>query len=134
MENRVEDITLEEYFMGRDKTYPNELSDAHRMNAKQTVERANALLERFGQKRRVVSGWRPGAINRATKGAAPNSKHVLCQAVDLEDNNGDLMRWLLNNQDIMEELKLWAEDSRDTGTWVHLQTLPPGSGKRFFRA
>lgn len=130
--NLVPDITLDEYYMGRDKLFKEELSDAHKANAAKTVELANKLLEKFGQKRRVTSGWRPASINAATKGASPHSRHVLCQAVDLEDNNRELMNWCLNNQDVLKELGLWAEDPRAVTNWVHLQTVPPASGKLFF--
>lgn len=132
--NVVADITLAEYYMGRDVTFAEELSDAHNMNAQQTVDKANAILELFGSKRRVTSGWRPASINAATKGASPTSKHVLCQAIDLEDGNRELMNWCLNNKDILETLQVWLEDPRDTATWVHIQTIPPGSGNLFFRA
>lgn len=132
--NIVPDITLAEYFMGRDILFREELSDAHKTNARNTINLANAVLEGFGQKRRVVSGWRPGSINKATKGASPNSKHILCQAIDLEDNNRELTNWCLNNPDVLAKLGLWMEDPRDATTWVHLQTVPPGSGKRIFRA
>lgn len=132
--NTVPDITLAEYYMGRDALYKEELSDAHKMNAKKVVEKANQLLERFGIKRRVVSGWRPGSVNKATKGASPNSKHVLCQAIDIEDVNRELSNWCLNNPDILASLDLYMEDPRDAVTWVHLQTVPPKSGKRIFRA
>lgn len=130
--NVVPDITLAEYYMGRDKLYAEELSDAHKASAQTTVERINKLLEAFGSKRRVVSGWRPSSINSATKAAAPNSKHVLCQAIDLEDNNRELMNWCLNNPDILASCELWCEDPRATTTWVHFQIVPPHSGNRFF--
>jgi hypothetical protein len=128
----VPDITLEEYFMGRDKVYPEELSDAHKANAVNTVSKVNTFLERFGSVRRCVSGWRPNVINAATKGAAPHSKHVLCQAIDLEDVNRELTGWIMNNQDFLVEAGFWMENPTSTPTWVHLQTVPPGSGKRIF--
>lgn len=130
----VPNISLSEFYMGRDVTYKSELSDAHKTNAAKTVDLANQALEAFGKKRRVVSGWRPGSINAATKGASPNSKHVLCQAIDLEDLNRELTNWCLNNPDILAKLGLWMEDPRDATTWVHWQTIPPNSGKRIFRA
>lgn len=129
----VPDITLEEYYMGRDKIYAEELSDAHKMNARNMVNKANQILEAFGQKRRVVSGWRPSKVNAATKGAAVNSKHVLCQAIDLEDLNRELTNWCLNNPDILKKVGVWMEDPRDATTWVHWQTIPPASGKPIFR-
>lgn len=128
----VGDITLAEYYMGRDKLFPGELSDAHKMNAQRTIDKANAVLELFGSNRRVTSGWRPAEINAATKGASPTSRHMTCQAVDLEDNNRELMGWCLNNKDLLVKLDLYLEDPRSTPTWVHMQTVPPASGHRFF--
>lgn len=126
------DVSVSEYYMGRDSLYPQELSDAHKMNAQRTVDKANALLDMFGSPRRVVSGWRPSAINAATKGAASNSKHMLCMAVDLEDNDGTLKAWCLNNQDLLKALEVWFESPEHTPTWVHMQIAPPGSGRLFF--
>lgn len=125
-------ITTQEYYMGRDVLYPEELTDAHRTNAADTVSKANQLLQAAGLDRRVVSGWRPSAINSATKGAAANSKHITCQAVDLEDNNNELKNWCLNNQDICAQIGLWFESPENTRTWVHAQTVAPPSGRRFF--
>jgi Peptidase M15 len=132
--NVVPDISPSEYYMGRDKLFAGELSDAHKMNAERTIVAANAILELFGQKRRVTSGWRPASINAATKGAALHSRHVLCQAIDLEDNDKALINWCLNNQDKLAEVGVWMEDPRDTPTWVHWQIVPPASGHRIFRA
>lgn len=125
-------LTLQEYYMGRDVRYKNELSDAHRMNAARTVEAANRLLNAFGEDRAVTSGWRPSSINASTKGAAAGSKHVLCQAVDLEDANRELSQWCLNNQDILQKLGLCMEHPSATPTWVHLQIVPVPSGKTVF--
>lgn len=133
IEDTVPNISLSEYYMGRDRLFPNELTDAHKTNANLTVAKLNAVLEAFGQKRRIVSGWRPSSINAATKGASPTSRHVLCQAGDLEDNNRELMGWCLNNPDLLERVGVWMEDPRDTPTWIHLQTVPPKSGNRIFR-
>lgn len=130
----VGNITLKEYYMGRDEHFSEELSDAHKANAAVMVEKANLLLNLFGKRKRVASGWRPASINAATKGASPTSKHVLCQALDFEDGNRELMNWCLNNKDLLEALGLWFEDPRDTPTWVHAQIVPPASGHLFFRA
>lgn len=126
-------ITIDEYYMGRDKVFPGELTDAHKASAAKTVAAANTILTAFGQDRRVVSGWRPASINASTKGAATNSKHVLCQAVDLEDASGELKTWLMNNQDQIKACGFAAMESpAATPTWVHLQTVPPPSGHLVF--
>src|SRR5688572_29011330 len=71
-------ITLDDYFMGRDKQYAAELTEALRVNAGIVVARANLLLSRAGLKRGVNSGWRPAAVNASISNAAKESKHVLC--------------------------------------------------------
>jgi hypothetical protein len=78
-------ISVAEYYMGRDKKYP--LNDTLRANAEELVEKVNQLLSRFGEGRRVSSGWRPPQVNAATPGAAKRSLHMTCEAVDLEDSS-----------------------------------------------
>ena len=125
-------ITLKEYFQGRDKEFANELTDQLRINAEVTVARVNALLDHFGQDRVVTSGWRPRAINASTSGSALKSKHMTCEACDLQDADGDLDDWCMDNLEVLEELRLWLEHPASTKGWAHLQTVPPKSGKRVF--
>lgn len=127
-------ISLTDYWQGRDATHPLALSTTIESNAILTVRLANALLARFGQGRKVVSGWRPPDINAATAGAAPNSKHLTAQAIDLADPDGDLDDWLMSEagQAAMTEIGLWHEHPASTKSWAHLQTIPPRSGRRTF--
>lgn len=125
-------ITVKEYFMGRDERYPNELTTELRINAQDIVNRVNDLLVLFGQTRKVNSGWRPQVINEATPGAAIKSKHMTCQAVDLEDADGDLDEWAMTNTWALENCGLWMEHPAATKGWAHFQTVPPKSGRRVF--
>jgi len=135
-------ITRDDFFMGRDKAYPNELTPEIEACAKTTIERANLLLARFRQDtgdtyaRKVNSGWRPAAVNAATPGAARKSKHVLGQAIDIDDDNGALDEWLMSpeGEQAMREIGLWHEHPSDTDGWAHVQTVPPGSGNLHFLA
>jgi hypothetical protein len=124
-------ITLKDFLMGREVEHP--ITDDLLFNAQETIGRVNMLLEKFGSFREVSSGYRPAAINARTPGASPKSKHMTCEAIDLEDVNGELGNWCIKNMDTMKEYGLYAEDPRDTPTWFHLQTVPPKSGKRIFR-
>lgn len=126
-------ITLAQYFMGRDKKYAAELTDEMRQNAQNTVDLANALLQEFGEERGVNSGWRPAAVNAAVPNAAKKSKHMLCLAIDISDDDGDLDNFCMENQDVLERLGLWLEHPDATPKWCHVQIVPPGSGKRVFR-
>lgn len=123
-------INLSDYLMGRTRDYP--LSDEQRTNALETVQRVNSLLVAFGEDRAVRSGWRPPEINSATPNAAPRSKHMTCQACDLDDVEGDLDEWCLENQSELERIGLWLEHPSATKSWCHVQTIPPKSGKRVF--
>ena len=126
-------ITLADYYMGRDRRFPDELTDEKRSNAEEMVEKANELLQRFGETRKVNSGWRPASINKATVGAAPKSKHMECLAIDLEDKDGSLGRWCLENLEELVSIGLWMEEPSKTIGWLHVQIVPPRSGNRVFK-
>jgi hypothetical protein len=131
-------ITLTDYFMGRDRQYPDELTDDIKKNATETVARANLLLSSYKamtkdeEIRKVNSGWRPSGVNSATLGAAPRSKHMLGQAIDISDPEGDLDEWCMDNPDILQSIGLWLEHPSATKSWCHVQVVPPKSGKRVF--
>lgn len=138
-------FSLSDYLMGRDKTHATELSGQHWRNAEVTVKRANALLEiasahdigfdAHPETRSVVSsGWRPAAINAGIANAAPRSKHMTCEAVDIYDPDGDLDDWLMgaDGQAALTKCGLWLEHPSATKSWSHLQIVPPRSGRRVF--
>lgn len=138
-------ITLADYWMGRDRQYSLALDTATRKNAETTVALANQLLERARaagvsidihpvNKSPVSSGWRPPAVNAATAGAAVNSKHMTGRAIDVYDPDGDLDEWLIGTagQAALKDIGLWMEHPSATKGWSHVQTVPPGSGRRVF--
>jgi len=127
-------ITLTAYWKGRNVLNADELTDEITANAQVTVEKANELLARAGRSdiNTVNSGWRPRAVNDATANAASGSKHLTAQAVDLPDADRTLATWCVDNLDVLAELGLHMEDPRWTPTWVHVQTVPPKSGKRVY--
>ena len=133
-------ITVSDYFMGRDRVYASCLTDDIKLNAAETVKRANALLELFyaacpkAHQRNVNSGWRPPAINACVRGAAPRSNHMTGKAVDLGDDDGALDDWLMTipGQAALVKIGLWMEHPSATPRWCHVQTVPPGSGRRVF--
>jgi hypothetical protein len=125
-------ISVAEYYMGRDKQYRDALTQTLRENAEEIVAKANQLLARFGEARKVTSGWRPSAVNAATPQAAKRSRHITCEAVDLEDEDGTLDDWCLENPEILQEVGLWQEHPAATKGWCHLQIVPPKSGRRTF--
>src|SRR6266568_2846723 len=97
-------ITLEQYFMGRDLAYSDELTDEIRENATTLLQVVNDLTEFHYQKEvQVSSGWRPPSINAATPGAAKKSCHMTGEAVDIRDSKGELQDFLMANQKLLED-------------------------------
>jgi hypothetical protein len=135
-------IQLSHYWMGRDKTHTLAMTPLIEKNALLTVELANKLLvlarsagvntQVHPNGTNVSSGWRPPAVNANTPNAAPNSKHMTGQAIDLYDPDGDLDEWALANQQVLKDLGLWLEHPSATKGWCHVQTMPPRSGNRVF--
>lgn len=136
-------LTLSDYWMGRDESHEHALTEAIRANARETVHRANALLAMMMVDGLILeanprscslvnSGWRPPEVNAGIPGAAPRSKHMSGQAVDLYDPEGQLDDWCMGNQERLAEAGLWLEHPSATKGWCHVQTLPPRSGRRVF--
>lgn len=135
-------ITIEDYWMGRDKQFAANLTDEIRANAEETVSRTNLLLFHAvkdgvvliaSNKRNLVnSGWRPPAINAATPNAAAKSHHMTGRAVDISDPIGSLDKWCMDNLAELEAIGLWMEHPSATPRWCHVQILAPKSGRRVF--
>ena len=137
-------IQYGDYFMGRRELYPLCMSPAIEANAYTTVELANKLLvlaNLSGIRAAidadtgtvVASGWRPPAVNDCTRNAAHGSKHLIGQAIDIRCEPGTLQRWAYAEaMTILRDLGLWMEHPDKTPTWLHIQTVPPGSGNRVF--
>jgi hypothetical protein len=138
-------LALSDYWMGRDMTHGLELSTVIRKNAALMIELADKLLiiaktrgvtletnPRTGSI--VSSGWRPPSFNATVPGAAPRSRHMTGQAIDLYDPDGDLDAWLLrtDGQRVMQDLGIWHEHPAATKGWAHIQSVPPKSGRRTF--
>lgn len=132
-------ITLEDYF--RKVSYIETPSTKVKDNATQLLSKVNILLAYAAKdgvecaepiNLKVNSGWRPRLYNETVVGAAPNSKHISGEAVDLADPDGELDDWCMKNQRILEDLGLWLEHPGSTKSWTHLQSIPPRSGNRVF--
>lgn len=136
-------INQNEYWMGRDLKFSDDLTDAIRSNADALIAKVNKLLLRASvsgvkcechptSKSPVTSGWRPPSINRSTPGAAVKSKHMTGQAIDLYDPDGEIDDWCMGHQGVLAEIGLYMEHPSATKGWCHLQTVPPRSGLRVF--
>lgn len=100
------------------------------------LARVNALLGDIpladAQDPEITSGWRPAYYNRTIPNAAKNSKHITGEAVDIADADGVLDDYLLDHPELLERHGLWMEHPSATKGWVHLQSVPPPSGRRAF--
>lgn len=131
-------ITIENYLMGRDKNYAREYSEEIKQNGEELLIKVNSLLKalRF-ENAKVSSGWRPPSYNRTVIGAAKGSHHTTGHAIDIKDPDGRLRDLILKEEFLGESLlclhELYMEDPAFTPTWVHLQDIPPKSGKYIFK-
>ena len=126
-------ITFEEYLGQHGSGHESELTDELLSNAKVIVDKANKLLAAFGEERGLRSGWRPKLVNDATPNASHSSKHITCQAIDIEDDDKRLQDWCQANRgENLIPLGLFMEAKIATPSWLHVQIVPPGSGLRVF--
>jgi len=137
-------LSIQDYWMGRDRQYAADLTPQIIENAEKLVRRIDTLLGKAAAGNVapgideetltcVASGWRPPAVNNNTVNASPTSPHLQGLGIDLRDTpDRALARFCLRHTGLLAELGLWMEDPRWTPTWVHLQTKPPRSGDRVF--
>lgn len=131
-------ITVEQYLNQWKVNYGSvtvdmsQLTDDMKEDAAEIVRRANVLLAAFGTERSMTSGWRPAEVNARVSGAAAKSKHMMCQAIDLADPDGDLDDFCFNNTGTLKSIGLWLEHPAATKGWCHVQIVPPRSGNRIF--
>lgn len=120
-------ITSETYFRGTSA------SDEVGREAHLLLERVNEFLFFVDPHKewKMASGFRTPEANAKAKGAT-KSKHLSGQAIDIADYDKVLKAACLLYTSRLEALGLWCEDFRATPTWVHFQSVPPASGKRFF--
>lgn len=127
-------ITLADYFGSFTAT--SQPSRETRENAITLLSRVNALLavidlpEAIAPK--VNSGWRPAWYNATVANAAPKSKHITGEAIDLADPEGALDDYLLDRPELLAKHELWMEHPSATKAYTHLQSVPPKSGRRAF--
>lgn len=119
-------FTTEQYFKGA------AVSTDIARNAEILLLKVNTFLEQWGGEKRMVSGYRSPAYNKTIKNAAPNSKHMAGLAIDVADYDKSLAVLCIEKEHLLAEYGLWCEDMRATKNWVHFQSVPPVSGKRFY--
>lgn len=114
-------ITRAEVLMGRDSEYP--LTAHMEENLSELLRAINKFRAIYGIPMKVTSGYRPGKYNEAAHGA-PNSTHLDCRACDFADPDGELDKYCLANQAVLEQCGLYLESPTKTPGWTHLDTKP----------
>lgn len=90
-------------------------------NADELIEAVNSFLLEIGvDDLSVSSGFRPKAVNAATKGASTTSQHMICRAVDLVDKDGSLSKKCAAHPDLLRKYGLFLENPVQTKGWCHL--------------
>ncbi len=100
------------------------------------LERVRELEASFGEDFVITSGLRSDEqqqqLIKAGKTNARYSKHCAGLAADIYDPENKVKDFILGRTWILEKIGLWCEDFGHTPNWVHVQIIPPMSGKRFF--
>lgn len=131
-------LTVERLLNGYDKSmqFKKEVTPELLANLQKTADIVNQFLKHVGIVNEIVSsGWRPSSVNEQTANAAKKSNHILGLAVDLKDVNHAIFNAILKPENLekAQELGIYFEDPRATKTWIHMQIVPPKSGKRIFK-
>lgn len=111
------------------------------INLLELHRRINIVRQLWGKPMIVTSGFRSLVdhkriyMEKARKAGIQNpripmgSLHLSGEAVDIRDD-GSLYDWLKQSEQVLIDAGLWCEEG--TKGWVHFQTRPPRSGKRWF--
>lgn len=138
-------ITLDDYF--GEKLMNSEVTPEFIDNASMLLAEVNTLLAEavgaVGYSHELVdpdtccqiSGAKGGSGDGGFRLAASTtgsqtSQHRKANAVDIYDPDNVLDKWLTD--DILRRYDLYREHPDHTPGWVHLQRVPPRSGKRTF--
>jgi uncharacterized protein YcbK (DUF882 family) len=122
-------ITLKELYGGQTAA---DIPLTTQHNIEELRKRLNIIREAGGKPMLVTSGLRTEQDQKRINPKAMKSKHLLGQAADISDTNGEMQKWLTENEELLEVVGLWCEHFSATKTWVHFQIVPPRSGNRFF--
>lgn len=130
-------ITFREMLQG---TSISDVPIAHQHNIQDTLDKVNLLLSDWKGLTQTTSGYRTlqdhiriynqKGIFDLSK-IPTKSNHLTGRAIDLYDPDLTMTKWLKeDNSRRLIELDLYAEEGNKN--WVHIQTVPPKSGKRWF--
>lgn len=90
--------------------------------------RVNLIRTAWNRPMIVTSGYRTAQDQARINPKVKQSAHMIGQAVDISDPEGNLYRYLEANVPLLEKAGLWVEAG--THGWVHLQSRK--ASRRFF--
>lgn len=108
-----------------------DLPIAHQQNLQELQKAVNKLRDAYGKPMVVTSGYRTQQDQLRINPKVTNSQHMVGNAVDFADPDGQLYSWAWDNKHKLEEFGIWCEEG--TKGWLHCQRVPPRSGRRFFK-
>ena len=136
-------ITLDQYVGIHAKS--KDWTAQRKLNAIELLKRSNALVlaaQADGVMFKInpktdslISGETFGGFRpQSCPIGAPNSNHKEGKGVDVWDFDGSIDAWCNSPRGLLacEKCGIWLEDQGHTPGWVHMQSIPPKSGKRVF--
>lgn len=113
------------------------LTDEQKNNLALLKEKTTAIEALTDKSFKVTSGFRLlrdqiRIDEKAGRKPTLGSAHMKGAACDIEDLDGSLKRWCMDNQSTLRCLGLYCEMFSFTPGWVHFQVIPPKSGHTFF--
>jgi hypothetical protein len=125
-------LTISMLLKGRNEQFPKEYTKEIADNLELLRGKVQEFLKEYSGHISISSGWRPAKLNDSV-GGATKSLHITGHAVDIIDTSMSVWNYVLDNLELAKSMGLYFEDKRATPSWVHIQTLPPKSGKRIFK-
>lgn len=123
-------ISVNDYLMRRGP-----VDDEFIENAEDLLEKISLLEEALGVEFVLTGGYRPEEeVENHTLPGCPHDAHTTCRGIDLHDPTLAISAQLMNDQDLLVQTGLWMENPISAKDHIHLQSYPPGSGKRVFFA
>lgn len=102
-------------------------------NAEHLLRRIDVVRDAFGAPLIITSGYRSPDYN-VSIGGSQRSAHCEGRAVDLNDPDANLARFLLSERglSLLASLSLYMEHPNYTQGWIHLTSRAPASKRRVF--
>lgn len=122
-------ITLEEALHGHSA---DDIPKEYLENLKALIVKVNVIRAAWDKPMTVTSGIRTMADQMRINPKAPKSNHLTGHAIDIADEGLKLTAWLkkAEGEALLEKLAIYCEEGNKN--WVHLQSIPPKSNRRWF--